>query len=55
MNAKTILVLILIAFLLVVVLGALTSSVPLYLIGAVGAIATYFVACICTDVRNFER
>lgn len=55
MNARTVLVLILVAFLLLVVLGALLSSVPVYLTGAAGAILTYFVACICTDSHNFER
>lgn len=55
MNAKAVLVLVLIAFLLLVVVGALLSSVPVYLTGAAGAILTYFVACICTDVHNLER
>lgn len=55
MKAKRILVAILALFLLLVVAGALANSLPLYLIGAGGAILTYLVACVCTDVNEFGR
>lgn len=55
MNIKTIFVLVLVSFIAVVVIAALTSSVPLYLIGATGAITTYLVGCVCTDLHNLGR
>ncbi len=55
MNAKRILVAALLAFLAVVVLGAVLSSAPIYLVGACGAVVTYLVACVCTDTNEFGR
>lgn len=52
-RAQAVLIAVLVAFAALVVVGALLSSVPLYLIGVVGAVSTYGVACLCTDRHDF--
>lgn len=54
-NARRLFIVLLILALLLVVLGAILSSTPIYLVGAIAAVALYALACISSDIYDFGR
>ncbi|MFF1875902.1 hypothetical protein [Kitasatospora herbaricolor] len=54
-NARHLFVALLIFALLLVVLGAILQSTPLYLVGAIAAVILYALACISSDAHEFGR